>query len=304
MSYQPIPNPPVVQQPAEPFAPGPARGGRRKGLIGLGALALLGGVGTGVAMIVASGSSYDDAVESLARAPIGCTTSLEFDSTGTYTIFVETEGRTGDVRGDCDASDDDYRYRGDELPDVEVVVVDDDDEELDLDDEEGVSYDAAGFVGESIQSVEIEEEGSYAITVTSEEDDFAIAIGQDPKSDADTLRTAGIAAAVAGLVLGIPLILLGLRRKGAPARGGLGTPPPPAPGGGASATTWTPQAPAPPHSSMPPTSMPPSPAPPSTAPPTMPTPPTQPAPGVQPPPAPPAPPGSTAGRDWPAPPSS
>ena len=36
-----------------------------------------------------------DAVKGFARAPVGCTTTLEFDTTGTFTLFVETKGTVG-----------------------------------------------------------------------------------------------------------------------------------------------------------------------------------------------------------------
>ena len=125
MSYQQFPpsgQGPVVQQPAAPFAGAPQQGNRRAGLIGVGALLLVAGVIAGIVMFLASSSNYDDGVRNLARAPIGCTTSLEFDEAGTYTIFVETEGEIGELRGDCPNADTDYSFDDDELPDVDVEL--------------------------------------------------------------------------------------------------------------------------------------------------------------------------------------
>lgn len=265
--------PPVVQQPAAPFAPD-APGGRRTGLIAAGALVLAAGIATGVVMFVASGQHYDEAVQNLARAPVGCTTSLEFADAGTFIVYVETVGTIGEVRGDCPNTDDDYEFRGDDLPDVDVVLVDESGDEVDLDDFDGTDYDAAGFVGTAIATVDIEEPGDFEITVTSDDDDFVIAIGKDPKDSANTLRTNGLIAAIAGLVLGGLLLVLGLRRKGSPPA----PPAPPAPSYGYPPAGMTMQPP------------------PAAAPPTAPV--WPPAPPVQPPPAP-----APGPASWPAPPN-
>ncbi|MGD9999241.1 MAG: hypothetical protein AB7L17_03580 [Ilumatobacteraceae bacterium] len=271
--------PPMVQQPAAPFAPS-APGGRRTGLIAAGALVLAAGVAAGIVMILASGTNYDEAVENLARAPIGCTTALEFDETGTFTVYVETEGSIGDVRGNCPNTDTDYRFEGDVLPAVDVSLRTEDGDEIDLTDDTGKDYDAGGFVGQSIASVEIDRAGDYEVTVTSSESDFAIAIGKNPKKDADSLRTSGIGALAAGIVIGGLMLILGLRRRRPPAAplaptSPYGVPPtayapapqapvaPPPP-----TVAWPPAQPAPPR---PPTGQPPSPPP---GPPSWPAPPT------------------------------
>ncbi|MBI5088702.1 MAG: hypothetical protein HZB15_07555, partial [Actinobacteria bacterium] len=190
--------PPMVQQPGAPFAPN-VPGGRRTGLIAAGALVLAAGVAAGVVMIMASGTNYDEATENLARAPIGCTTALEFDETGTFTVYVETQGSIGDVRGNCPNTDTDYMFAGDVLPAVDVSLRNDDGDEIELTDDTGKDYDAGGFVGQSIASVEIDQPGDYEITVTSSETDFAIAIGKNPKDDADSLKSSGIGALALGI---------------------------------------------------------------------------------------------------------
>ena len=223
MSYQQFPpgfepggqfggSPPTVVQPTTPFAGPPVRT-RKPALIGAGVVVLLAGAVGGVLMIMASGSNYDDGVASLARAPIGCTTTLQFDQTGTFTVYVETVGEIGRLRGDCPGTESDYRYRGDGLPDVEIDLVDPDGDRVELDDNESLEYDANGSVGRSISTFDIAEAGGYEITVTSDDDDFAIAVGKDPKGDADSLKTLGLAAVVAGAIVGAVLVLLGLRRS-------------------------------------------------------------------------------------------
>ena len=231
MSYDPNPNAPYaspattpgipVQQPSAPFATAAPSGGRKKGLMIAGLVVLVAGVGGGVAAVLASGSAADEGVENLARAPVGCTTRLDFDDAGTFTIYVETKGSTGDLGGDCPNDEDEYER--DDLPDVELTLVDSDDKEIDLEDDDSKSYDAGGAKGQSISTVEIEEAGRYELTVTSEDDDFAIAIGKNPEESADTLKLISYGLLGAGIVLGGLLILLG--RRGKPqSGGGVGAP--------------------------------------------------------------------------------
>lgn len=234
MSYQPFPNDPgnpqqgfaqpVVQQPGQPFGAAAQPGKRRTGLIIVGVIVLVGGIGGGLALAGASGTSYQEGVENLARAPIGCVTSLDFESTGTFTIYIETEGEIGEVRGDCDNVDDSYEWDDDDLPDVDLVLLDPDDDELDLDDDDSKSYDVGGFTGQSIYSVEIEDTGRHSLTVESDDEDFAIAVGKDPKSSSGMGQLLGYALIGVGLVLGVILILLGMRRK--PASGSGSSAPP------------------------------------------------------------------------------
>ena len=300
----PLGQPPLVLQPAAPFTP-PSKGGRRAGLIGVGALLIATGVVAGVVLFLASSSNYDEGVRNLARAPIGCTTSLEFDEAGTYTIYVETMGEIGELRGDCPNADRDYEFRGDDLPDVDIVLVDDNGDELDLDDDESKDYDAAGFVGRSVASVEIPEAGDYEITATSDEDEVAVAVGRNPKDTAASMKTMGIGALALGVLIGGLCLVLGMRRKPAPAGGQ--TPPAPgsyvsppfgsAPFGSAPASG---QVPVTPPAYHPPAYQPPAPAAPVAPPPPAPTSPTIPLPTA--PPAPPVPP--AGGPSWPAPPTA
>ena len=107
MSFQPQvtmvnPPPPVV-------AP-PTKGKRRKGLIALGLILLLGGVLGGGAMVAKSMSNYEESVKSLARAPVGCTTTLVFDKPATFTVYIETKGKLGQLGGDCESAGSEYTH--------------------------------------------------------------------------------------------------------------------------------------------------------------------------------------------------
>lgn len=213
-----------VQQPSAPFAtPAPAAG-RKKGLLIAGIAVLVIGVVGGIVAFLAAGSAADEGVENLARAPVGCTTRLDFDDTGTFTLYVETQGSVGDLGGDCPNDDADYDRDSDDLPEVELTLVDNDDNEIDLEDDDGKSYDAGGAVGQSIKSVEIEDPGRYELTVTSDDDDFAIAIGKNPEEGADSLKTISYVLLGLGIVLGGILIVLGLRGGKSTSGGGTPTP--------------------------------------------------------------------------------
>ncbi len=200
----------------------PARGGRRKGLLVFGLIIFLGGLGAGAALFVTSSSQYEDAVKNLQRAPVGCDTEFSFTGTGTFIFYTETKGTVGEIRGDCENTDTDYDH-GDGRIRVNLTFADADGNEINLDRESGVSYDAGGFVGSSIRSVVIDESGDFTLAVESDDSDFVIAVGRDPKKDSESLQLIAIVVAGAGLLIGGLLILLGLRRKPAPpAQSGLG----------------------------------------------------------------------------------
>jgi hypothetical protein len=208
--------PPVVYQPSVPFASEGAPGGRRTGLIAAGAFILIAGVAAGIVMVAASDKNYDESVQNLARAPVGCVTSLRFDQSGTFTVYVETVGSIGEVRGDCSNTDADYEFAGNDLPDVDVVLQNEAGDTIDLTPDSGNEYDAGGAVGQSIATVQIDQPGDYDITVTSADSDFAIAIGKNPKDSADTLKGLGALAFLAGVVVGGIMLVLGLRRRKTP----------------------------------------------------------------------------------------
>jgi len=189
----------------------PAKGARRGGLLGLGVVLLLGGVGTGAALFVTSGSQYEDAVKNLQRAPVGCDTEFNFTGTGTFIFYAESKGEVGSLRGDCENVDTEYDHEG--RIDVDLTLTDADGEEVDLESATGASYDAAGFKGSEINELKLDEPGKYTLSVSSDETDFAIAVGRNPKDDADSMKTIAIAALIAGIVLGLLFIVLGMRRK-------------------------------------------------------------------------------------------
>ena len=193
MSFQP----PTAVQPVVP-APPPARS-RRTGLLGLGIAVVVVGAAVGIALVATSGSKETDAIEHLARAPVGCTTTLHVDTPATFLVFVETTGHVDPIDGGCVEQRLTYRHAG-RAPTVDLTLVDGAGHELQLDRRSGVSFDGAGYHGESVREVTIAESGDYQLTAQSSAGDLAVSIGKDPNGAGDSMRTAG-------------LVVLGLRRK-------------------------------------------------------------------------------------------
>jgi hypothetical protein len=206
------------QPPPPPTAVAAVKGKRRKGMIILGLILMIGGFLGGGAIVYKSMTNYEDAVKALARAPVGCTTTLVFDKPATFTIYIETKGKLGDLGGDCEANGSSYQHSGDKLPKVSLsLVTSSSGDELDLQRGTTASYDAAGYVGVGYRTVKIEEAGNYRLNVESDDSDFAVSIGKNPKDDSEQLKTIGGGVALGGVVLGLIFLLLGLRRRPAPA---------------------------------------------------------------------------------------
>jgi len=205
-SYQPPPPPP-------PSATSPVKGKRRKGLLITGLIVLFGGL-IGGALVVAKGqSNYQDAVHALARAPVGCTTTLVFDKADKFIVYIETEGELGELSGDCKTNGSTYLHKGDKLPKVSLTMINSAGDEVDMPQATGASYHVNGYVGTQNRSLDITTAGTYRLDVQSDDKDFAISIGKNPKDDNETWTVIGGAIALAGLIIGALLIILGLRRR-------------------------------------------------------------------------------------------
>ena len=209
MSYQPQPMQPMPPQMGQYAQPGASKG---KGLKVLGIVLLVAGLAGGAALIVLGVANKEATVKAFARAPVGCTTTLEFDTTGEFTLFVETKGSVPDVDGDCANDGVAYERGADGAPDVALQLTDADEAAVSLGDADGPSYSAGEYAGVGVHTVTIDKPGSYLLTVTSADTDFAIAVGGDPEGDSALMMVGGVAAIAAGVVLGLLLILLGGRR--------------------------------------------------------------------------------------------
>lgn len=209
MSYQPQ-APPIAQ---------PSLSTSGRGLTVLGILLFIVGLAAGGALFILSGQTEQDTVEKFARAPAGCTTTLEFDRADTYEVYLETSGKLNNVSGDCAANGASYNRADDDPPRVSLSFIDPNNAEVPLSPGTGATYDVGDFRGEAVQRVQITSTGTYQLTVTSDANDFVIAIGGESDADSEKLKLAAVGAAIAGVVIGFICLLLGNRSKKA-------TPPP------------------------------------------------------------------------------
>ena len=229
MSYQPLPpgggaapagpmptfhTPPP---PAPPTPPAPPIGVRRRGVVGLGVVLLLGGLVAGGVLFVLATKATGEAVKKFARAPVGCTTTLQFEKSAMFTIFVETKGTAIDVGGNCAGNGSSYDRGDGAPPTVTLTLVDAQDKAVTMTDSNAFSYDTGDFKGAAVQQVVVDQPGTYRLTVESKDDNFAIAIGADPHSESRRMKYVGAAAVAAGMLLGVLLMLLGSRRGTPPA---------------------------------------------------------------------------------------
>lgn len=197
--------------------PEPA-GKRRTGLLVLGIVLLVAGIVGAGALWAASGARFDDSVKNLARAAVGCDTTLDFAETGEFFLFVETKGVVDGVRGDCQ-QEGSYDLGEAGAPAVTLTMTDPDGESVELRLRSGVDYDAAGFVGQSERVATITTTGDHRLQVVAEDgagELFAVAVGKDPNDGVALLQGLAIGVGVVGLLAGVVFIVLGLRRRPIP----------------------------------------------------------------------------------------
>ncbi|HEY0519056.1 MAG TPA: hypothetical protein VGC84_06150, partial [Ilumatobacteraceae bacterium] len=115
--------------------------------------------------------------------------------------------------GDCKSNGGSYNHSSAKLPKVSLTLEDPSGATVDMQRDSTGSYDVDGFVGTAIRTVKIARAGTYHLNVESDETDFAVAIGKDPKKAMDRLTAIGGGVALAGIVVGLVLFLLGLRRR-------------------------------------------------------------------------------------------
>ena len=161
-------------------------------------------VGGGVLYVVAERRPAQS-VEGFARAPIGCTTTLDFTETGTFYVYEEVGAAADVVDGSCQPVADPsasftVEFFGDLTP--STVAADD-----------SVSYDVEGFDGRSVQRVEVTQPGQYSLAVTGDDLTVVAALGRDPDDGVDDLRRGAVVVAVGGVVLGLLLLILAGRRS-------------------------------------------------------------------------------------------
>ena len=84
----------------QPYGPSPAAAAaapkRRKGLMLSGIAVAVVGIGAGVALVALSGAATERTVEQFARAPVGCTTTLEFEPARKEILFHQARAVAND----------------------------------------------------------------------------------------------------------------------------------------------------------------------------------------------------------------
>ncbi|CAN5510998.1 hypothetical protein BH23ACT3_BH23ACT3_21200 [soil metagenome] len=178
----------------------------------LGAVVIVVALVGAVVMFLVGRSRIDQAVQGLARAPVGCDTTLEFSGTGTFVVFVETTGRIDQLDGGCDAPTT-YDRRSAGVPAVTIEISGPASQDVAVTATDVEGYDIAGFTGTPSGEVEIGEDGRYVVRVSSPDDDFAVAIGRDPDRAARPLWIAAVLMTMAGLVGGATLVVIGITRS-------------------------------------------------------------------------------------------
>ncbi len=198
---------------------------RRGVWIALGAISIVAGLVGAVLLWNGASQRRSNTIESFARAPIGCDTTLDFIETGEYLLFVETAGTLDGVRGTCDVEGA-FDNSDQDAPDVDIMLFDPDNNEIDLDRTSGdVEYDESGFRGVAIRSVDIEDTDDHVIRVEADVDDvFAVAVGRNPNEGVAALRIGAVAAGVVGLLVGLALVLRGSRKSSATVAAGQWNP--------------------------------------------------------------------------------
>ena len=185
-----------------------------RGTVLFGLLVLFAGLAGAVVLYLLSLQRHDEAIRDLARAPVGCDTTLSFSDTGTFYVYIEHLGTLETLDGDCETPDE-YSRDPDDEPRVTITLTDGDGNEVELDrlgEEFTYSLDDS-FAGTATRQVDIESTGDYVVTVESPDgDDFVVAVGRDPADVANTMRIGALASAIAGVVLGLALVLMGVRR--------------------------------------------------------------------------------------------
>jgi hypothetical protein len=184
-----------------------------------GALLLVGGLIGAAALWLAADARYDDNLATFARAPSGCATTLDFERSGDFTLYVERTGRIAEPDGDCAVE---TEYDRDDVPQVEPTLTTVDGDAVDIATGGDAEYDNGTFAGEAVGVVRIEEPGEHVLTVPSSGPAFAVAVGGPPDEGVALLRWGAVVLAVIALLGGITLLVLGSRRPPTPVAAPVG----------------------------------------------------------------------------------
>lgn len=165
----------------------------------------------GAALLGAALLTANASLEDFARAPAGCTTVLEFDEPGEYSVFVETSGEMRELPGDCPWSGE-FDYEG-RIGDLPLRLVDPSAADVPITDANGtLQYDLPWRTGQSVGTVAIDRAGDYRMTVGWTGSPAVVAIGRWPVGEMVAWALSGIGLGLVALVTGIWLLVSGRRR--------------------------------------------------------------------------------------------
>lgn len=195
--------------PTSTVVPPPTRQGRALVVTGV-ALVVVGLVGAAALSLVAR-NRVEATVRDLARAPVGCDTTLDFSDTGTFVLFVETAGRIDGLSGGCEAPTR-YDRREATTPRVTIELVDPSGRDVPIDPTDAEGYDIAGFRATPAGEVAVDATGRHVVRVTSSEGGVVVAIGRDPAAVGTPLTAAALAVAAVGVLGGGAALVVGVVR--------------------------------------------------------------------------------------------
>lgn len=170
-----------------------------------GLLLVLAGIAGAVVLWVMAERRPEQAVDGFARAPVGCTTTLEFTDSGTFYVYEEVVDVASDAFDACPPDATPGQEFGFELLDDGRPLVTRDDT--------SIEYDTADAVGTSVARVDIDDPGRYDLVVEGADPTVVAAVGRDPDAGIDDLRRGAIVVGVVGVLLGSLMLLLAGRRS-------------------------------------------------------------------------------------------
>ena len=137
-----------------------------RGTVLFGLFVLLAGIAGAVGLFLLSQQRRDDAIRNLARASVGCKTTMLFKDTGTFYVYIEHLGKVETLDGTCSGFPDEYSRRCSTTSRSwrsRFSTADENVLELDrLDDEFTYSLDDS-YAGTAKRRFEIESTGDYVV---------------------------------------------------------------------------------------------------------------------------------------------
>lgn len=185
---------------------GSSRRSQGRGLAAaLGLFLLLVGLIAGGVLYVFAEQRPGRAVDGFARAPIGCTTTLEFSEKGTFYLYEEVGATVDPAVTGCEpfvsvGREFEAQFVGELTP-------------ASTDPDTSVTYEVDGVEGRSIARFEITQPGQYTVAVLGDDPTVAAALGRDPVDGVDDLRRAALIVAIVGVALGLLMLTVTGRRS-------------------------------------------------------------------------------------------